>query len=77
MESQKQSTPGAADKISSRDLTTITEEQLLERLEELYDAVPEEEESENDFIRHQKEIKVIEAELEYRRKYGAPKMRIT
>lgn len=73
MERQKQPIPGTDDKSASEDLTAITDKQLDDRLEGLHDAVPEEEESANDFLNHQKEIKVIEAELEYRRKYGTSK----
>lgn len=58
---------------SSRDLTTMTDNQLHERLEELFDADPEEEDSSNDFLIIRREIKVIEKELEYRRLYGTPK----
>jgi ABC-type Zn uptake system ZnuABC Zn-binding protein ZnuA len=66
MESPKQ----LIKKVSSGDLTTLTDEQLHDRLEELLDADPNEEESGDDFINCQKEIKVIEAELEHRRQYG-------
>ncbi|MCX6760996.1 MAG: hypothetical protein NTZ84_02765 [Candidatus Nealsonbacteria bacterium] len=59
--------------VSSGNLTTKSGEELLDRLEDLLDADPDEEESGNDHINYQKEIKVIEAELEHRRKYGASK----
>jgi hypothetical protein len=73
MEGQKQPTPGTDDRSATGDLTVMTDKQLIDRLEGLHDAVPEEEESANDFLNHQKEIKIIEAELEYRRKYGTSK----
>lgn len=56
----------------SRDLTKLSTEELESRLEELSDADPEEE-SEDDFRNCQKEIILIERELEFRKRYGAQK----
>lgn len=65
--------PGTADKYGLGNLTEKADKELFDRLEDLLDADPEQEDSEDDFINCQKEIKVIESELEYRRKYGASK----
>jgi 5-methylthioribose kinase len=59
--------------VGSKDLTIMTNDQLCDRLEELLNADPKEEDSNNDFLIIQNEIKVIENELEYRRLYGASK----
>jgi hypothetical protein len=73
MGDQKQTIPGTADKYGLGNLTETADKELFERLEGLLDADPEEEDSEGDFINCQKEIKVIENELNYRRQYGASK----
>lgn len=59
--------------VNSGNLTAKSDEELIDRLENLLDADPDEEESDSDHINYRKEIMVIEAELEYRRKYGASK----
>lgn len=57
----------------TEDLTKMTDDQLIDMLDNLFNANPDEEDLEGDFRNHQKRIKVIETEQEWRRNYGAPK----
>lgn len=57
----------------NRDLKTMTEEQLRDRMEELFDADQDEADSVEAFADLQKEIKAIEDELEWRKTQAGAK----